>query len=476
MSTVAEAAPRRWSELPGPAGLPVLGQLLQIELPRLHRQLEGWAYEYGPLYRLRLGSRRIVVVADHELIAAMLRDRPDGWRRPRNMADAIAEMGSGGVFSAEGDSWRSQRKLVMAALDPGHLKRFFPTLHGVTERLDDCLGMAADTDAALDLQHLLMRYTVDVTAGLALGIDIDTLGHPEHPLQGHLDKVFPMLMRRINMPFPYWRYLRLPSDRAFDRHLVEIQREVLGFIEQARERMQARPALQAQPETLLEALLAARDDEGRALDPATLYGNVMTMLLAGEDTTANTLAWALYHLKQNPESWRALVTEVDAALGDARLLEDFERARHLPFVEACINETMRLRPVAPLIFLESRHATRLGDVALASDDLVICLMRPDALDTARQADARQFRPQRWLEDGPAAAGHELLKASMPFGAGPRLCPGRYLALLEMKMVLALLARGYELAQVACSDGRAPAECLAFTMFPVGLRLRLRHRH
>ncbi|HEX2012324.1 MAG TPA: cytochrome P450, partial [Roseateles sp.] len=102
--------------------------------------------------------------------------------------------------------------------------------------------------------------------------------------------------------------------------------------------------------------------------------------------------------------------------------------------------------------------------------------RPDALDTARQADARQFRPQRWLEDSPAAGGHELLKASMPFGAGPRLCPGRYLALLEMKMVLALLARGYGLAQVACADGRAPAECLAFTMFPVGLQLRLRHRH
>lgn len=475
IAAVAGAA-RRWSELPGPPGLPLLGQLLRIEVPRLHRQMEAWADEYGPLYRLRLGPRRILAVADHELIAALLRDRPEGWRRPRNMAAAIADMRSGGVFSAEGEAWRTQRKLVMAAFDPGHLKRFFPALRRVGERLRAQLHAAAAERRSLELQPLLMRFTIDVTAGLALGLDINTLEQPQNRLRGHLDQVFPMLMRRITMPVPYWRYLRLPADRAFERHLDAVEQTILGYIDQARERVRQRPELQERPENLLEALLAARDEQGRPLDPTTLYGNVVTMLLAGEDTTANTLAWALYHLKRSPASWAALVAEVDAALGDAPLPEHYEQARELPYVEACIQETMRLRPVAPLMFLESLRDTRLGDVAVQRNDFVICVMRRGATDRALQDDAPQFRPERWLEGERAGPAHALLKASMPFGAGPRMCPGRALALLEMKLVLSLLARGFELDEVGCPDGSEPAECLAFTMFPEGLRMRLRSRY
>lgn len=469
-------APRVLKDLSGPRPWPVLGNLPQLDLPRMHEKLEGWADRYGPLYRLTLGAKPIVVLADGPLIAGILRDRPDGWRRIGLIASVINEMGGDGVFTAEGDDWRRQRRLVMSAFDPGHLARFFPSLVRVTERFDRRLAEAARRGEAIDLQAQLMRYTVDVTAGLAFGSDVNTIEGGSDVLQAHLDKVLPMIYRRINMPFPYWRHLRLPIDRAFDRHLAEVHKAVHRFIDEARGRLAAEPERAAKPPNLLEALLAARDADGSALSEAQIAGNVLTVLLGGEDTTANTLGWALYLLHRDRAAWDKLVAEVDATGADGeRVLRDFDRTRGLDYLEACLHEAMRLRPVAPLIFVESLRDTTLAGMPLRRGTIVFCVMRKPATDPATLGgDAAEFRPARWL-DGGAEVTRALSRAAMPFGAGPRLCPGRYLALVEMKMVLSLIARNYTLVDVGTESGTAPAERLAFAMFPVGLRMKLAPR-
>lgn len=467
----ADAAPlRSVAGLPGPRGWPLIGNLLQFDLPRLHRQFEDWADRHGPTYRLRLGRREVLVISDAETIAALLRDRPDTWRRMRPIEAVIREAGGHGVFSAEGDDWRRQRRLVMSAFDPGHLKRFYPSLQRVTERLRVSWCEAARRGEAIDLQASLMRYTVDVTTGLAFGVDLNTIEAP-HPLQEHLDKLFPMLFRRVNLPFPYWHYLRLPIDREYDRHLRRVHEAVRGFVQAARQRLQDDPARRERPTDLLEAMLAARDADGSALTEEEVAGNVLTVLLAGEDTTANTLGWAIWLLHEHPDDWRALVAEVDAALGDARLPPSFDAARGLASIEASVGEAMRLKPVAPLLFMEANRETALAGFRLPPGAVVFCLMRRAALDARLAEDVADFRPGRW-QDG---AERAVQKASMPFGAGPRLCPGRYLALLEMKMVLGMLARNFELLEVGPEGGGVPGERMAFTMFPVGLKMRLAER-
>jgi cytochrome P450 len=454
----------------------------QIDVPRVHQQLEAWAATYGPLYRVRLFFRDALVVSRPDLVAAIFRDRPDGWRRMRSVQEVLREARTHGLFSAEGDDWRRQRRLVMAAFDPGHLKRYFPSLLRVTERLKERLDAAAQGGEWIDLQRVLMRYTVDVTAGLAFGVDINTQQDPDNALQSHLDKVFPMFTRRITTAFPLWRYVRLPSDRAFDRHLAEVHGAVRGFVDAARDRIEQDPRLRTQPTNLLEAMLAARDDESGALTEEELVGNVFTLLLAGEDTTANTLCWTLYLLHANREAWRELAADVDRSLGPDPLPRTFEVAGELESIEHCANESMRLRPVAPMFFMENNRATTLEDIAIPVGSFVICLTRPAAVDTLATEDAADFRPSRWRRAAiPAdlrqsdAAGRVLLKASIPFGAGPRICPGRYLALLEMKMVLALLARNYELVEVSTEDGTPPQERFSFTMFPLGLRMKIAPR-
>jgi cytochrome P450 len=125
-------------------------------------------------------------------------------------------MGITGVFSAEGDDWKRQRRLTAHALDASHLRQFFPTLIKVTERLKNRWNIAADKHTAVDVPQDLMRYTVDVTTNLAFGYDMNTLENEGDVIQGHLEKNFPMINRRINAPFPYWRYFRLHADRSLE--------------------------------------------------------------------------------------------------------------------------------------------------------------------------------------------------------------------------------------------------------------------
>ena len=99
---------RTVSSLPGPTAWPLVGNLPQVDPERMHVTLENWVDKYGPLYRFQMGRRQTLVVARKDLIAQMLRDRPDGWKRLQSMQEIIREMGAHGLFSAEGDDWRRQ--------------------------------------------------------------------------------------------------------------------------------------------------------------------------------------------------------------------------------------------------------------------------------------------------------------------------------------------------------------------------------
>jgi cytochrome P450 len=136
--TVTTAAPRRGiADLPAPRGLPWLGNMLQFKAGHFHEQLDAWCRELGPYYQLKIGRRRMLVVADHEVVAATLRDRPDGFRRTSRLEQVGAEIGlAPGVFNASGEVWRRQRRMVMAGFDPAHVKRYFPSMSAVAQRLD----------------------------------------------------------------------------------------------------------------------------------------------------------------------------------------------------------------------------------------------------------------------------------------------------------------------------------------------------
>jgi cytochrome P450/nitrite reductase/ring-hydroxylating ferredoxin subunit len=464
------AARRRIDDLPGPRGLPLLGNALDLDLPRLHAQAEAWAAEYGPLYTIRVGRLRTVVVADPELSQPIFRARPETWRRTRKLEQVFIELGVAGVFSAEGTAWRSQRRLAMEALSHRHLRGFYPTLHLVADRLRRRWESAADRRETLDLVEELKRFTVDVTTALTFGHDVNTVEQEgDDRIQRRLELLFPAFNERIFALLPLWRTVRLPKDRRLDRALGELHAWLEELVAGTRARLAADPARAAEPGNFLEAMLAMRDEAGQAFSDEVIFGNLMTMLLAGEDTTAFTLAWAVHQMCESPDSVRALRAELDRELGGAAVPRDMDIANRLPYAGAVANETMRLRPVAPLVLLEAISDTTIADVEVPAGSNALILTRPPARDPSHFAEPELFRPDRWIE--PTGA-HEPA-AHVPFGSGPRICPGRSLALLEMKVVLAMLYRSFEVVR----QGRASdvKEVYAFTMYPSRVDVQLRRR-
>jgi cytochrome P450 len=368
---------RQLRDLPGPPGWPLLGNSLQVHPARIHLDVEAWARQYGPVFRMRLGRHDQLVVADSELLAAVMRDRPDGWRRSPFTSRVGTEMGlPQGVFSAEGDEWRKQRRMVMAAFAPDHVRAYFPSLVKVSLRLRGRWLRAVQAGQAIPLQADLMRFTVDAIAGLAFGKDINTLEAGDDVIQRHLDKVLPAIFRRVLSFVPYWRWFKLQSDRDLDRSVAVINRTILEFVAQARQQLQDDPALRAQPRNLLQAMIAAADEPGSGLGDAQVAGNVLTMLLAGEDTTANTLAWMIHLLQRHPEALQRVRDEVRRVAPDPAAYR-FEQMEQLVYLEACASETMRLKPVAPFIALQALRDTVVGDVAVPERTQLWGVLRHD---------------------------------------------------------------------------------------------------
>src|SRR5580704_3491247 len=463
-------AKRALDDLPGPRGLPLLGNIHQLDLTKLHLILERWAAQYGPVYLFKMGSARVVALSDPKWCDQVLRARPETFIRHSGIAPVASEIGADGVFSAEGDAWRPQRRLAMLALAQRQLRGPYPKLQTVATRLKKRWERLADAGAPLDIVDELKRFTVDVTTLIAFGHDVNTVEHGDDVIQRKLELVLPAANRRLFALFPTWRLVRLPRDRRLDRALAQVRAWLGELVGAERARLAAEPGRAEQPSNFLEVMLSARDDDGRPFSDDVIFGNLMTMLLAGEDTTADTLGWAVHHLCDSPESVMELRREADELLGTSDVAGDIETANKLAWAGAVANETMRLRPVAPMLFLEAKVETVVGDLLVPEGTRVFVLMRPAACDPDHFVEPHAFRPGRWL--GANAGAHDV-SAHIPFGSGPRICPGRILAILEMKLLLSMLYKTFDGERVGGAEG--VRENFAFAMSPVGLNVRLRRR-
>ena len=123
------------SDLPGPSGVPLLGNVLQFKPTELPTVLEKWADEYGSVFRFRIGTRNVVVVSAPDAVRQALKERPKNFRRMKQVEAVLEEMKTHGVFSAEGDSWKIQRKLMLPVFSPRPLQAAYPKFRIMAERL-----------------------------------------------------------------------------------------------------------------------------------------------------------------------------------------------------------------------------------------------------------------------------------------------------------------------------------------------------
>jgi len=458
--------------LPGPRPLPLVGNLLKMPHATLHLQLEEWARTYGDAYLCYFGSRPGLIISNPEVIRKVFLDRPGTFRRSPKMLQVMTELMLNGVFVADGDDWRRQRKLINFGFAPDHLGNYYPMLATITQRLTEVLGREGQNGASVDVLPVLMRYTVDVTSILSFGMDLDTLRQGSHPLQKHVEQFLPAISQRMLAPFPYWKLL--PSARRMDHALAETRKAIQELIEKGRRDLELEPERATKPRNLLDAMLAAQDEEagGARLTDDEVFANVLTMLVGGEDNTADTITWMLYYLAKLPAVQAQARQELDVAVA-SQSVPAMEHFKQMPYMAGVTQEALRLRAPAATFYLEAGQDTVVGDVAVPKGTMVVALTRLPGLNNAYFGDPENFRPERWMPNPPPDVLPHSPRHMLMFGAGGRTCPGRNLTSLLAALATGTVLRAFELE---LADPNAPVgELMAFSVTPVGVNLRFKPR-
>jgi cytochrome P450 len=464
---------RTIADLPGPKPAPLVGNLLQLGGRQLHLTIEDWIRQHGLAFKLRIYDTPVLVVADHNLVTRILRDRPAAFRRSAGTVNIMKELKIAGVFTAEGDDWRNQRKLIMRGLNAEVVRNYFPTMVRMTQRMLTRWTTALQNGREVDLHRDLKAMALDVVVGIAMGYDLGALNNDGNQLQSDIDNIFLALGRRSAALFPLWRHIRLPVERTADKSAADIEKKVAEFIQATRKRMEQQPQLRQKPGNMLEAMIAASEDSGSHFTDQELIGNAITTVVGGEDSSANSIAWMISQLAQNPEAAAKLAAEADAVLGKELVANDWDMMSRFSYLDATHNESQRLRSVSPLTAVIANGDCVVGDIFVPKDTAVLLSLNAAGLDETHFPNRDAFLPERWIFEEKPDEADDPARKLFPFGGGPRLCPGRFLALTEIKIVMSMLMRNFELEL----DHDAPPvkQIMNFFMVPSGIPVRLKLR-
>ncbi|MBB6461079.1 cytochrome P450 [Flammeovirga kamogawensis] len=463
-------------DLKGPKGLPLVGNLFQLDKSKIHNQYEDWAEEFGELYSLNFLGRKVVVSTSPTNNDFILKHRPTKFRRFSKMAEVIENVGIDGVFSAEGDVWKKQRQVTQKALDSKNVKSFFPNIVLVANRLEEYWNTLIDTSQNKnhEIMNDFMRITVDITTLLAFGYDMNTINNKTDPTQEQIAKIFPKINERINTPLPFWKYIKTTSDKEFDQALAHIKSFFGDFISNTNQKIEDKPELLENPSNFLEAMLASQDKE----NPYTweeIFGNLYTMLLAGEDSTSNTLSWVSYFLASKKDVQLKVQKEITDLLGENGELVSFDQLKLFKYTSAVIKEAMRMKPASPNLFMEANEDVVIGDVLFPKNSLIITQLSKSARSEDHFENSQDFLPERWMqkEAGCPFTGRHNEKALKAFGGGTRTCPGKLLAETEILVFVITMMKSFDIKLSVPEE--EVIEKYAFTMSPKNLFVEITPR-
>ena len=418
---------------PAPKGVPLVGFLNDYRKDALGF-LEGMAKEHGDVVHLRVLDYDFYLLSHPDLIEEVLVTKSKSFIKSKDYRDELSFLGNG-LVTSEGGFWLRQRRLAQPAFHRKRIAAYGEAMVAYGERLLTSWDASAKTGAERDVHEDMMRVTLEIVAKTLFHVDISDGAEP-------IGEALEVFMNSDRTSEPLWQMFlpkRFPTPNRvrFKRANEEMDRLVYGLIEERRRDFAGGGEDKGD---LMSMLMHAQDaDTLERMTDRQLRDELLSILMAGHETTANALSWTWVLLAQHPEVEVKLHAELDEVLGGRTpTLQDLPKLR---YTEQVIKESMRVFPPVWGVGREALEDCDIGGYAVPKG---MQLSLPQWLvhrDERFFKDAKAFKPERW--------GGDLEKrlpkyAYFPFGGGPRLCIGNNFAMMEAVLLLATLAQGYRL--------------------------------
>ena len=386
-------------------------------------QVKFFIEKYGEVVSLSLPFNRVAIAANPDYARYILLDNSKNYTK--SLAYDILKLLLGnGLLTSEGDFWRQQRRLIAPAFHRKKLEQLTAEMIELTEQAVQRLKTQAgkEVDMALDMTDLTLQIISKAMFSSAVDEKAALVGKQITLLNEYS-------IEKLNQP------IRLPA--AFptpfnirERKAINILNDVIYDIINARRKGDSK-------DDLLSMLIEARDeDTGEAMDDRQLRDEVMTIFIAGNETTANAMAWTLYLLSQSPEAEAKMIKEIDEKL-DAGIRLDFNTVQSFQYVRMVIDESMRIYPPAWSVGRRNIEEDEIGGYRIEKGTNVLIPIIYFHHSEKYWDEPMKFKPERFAPENK----HNIDRfVYFPFGSGPRTCIGNNFALLEMQIILILFYR------------------------------------
>jgi cytochrome P450 len=422
--------------------------------------LDGLWRIHGDVFRIRLFGANTVVVAHPEAMKRILSTRREKYVKGR-IYDSARQVLGNGVLTLEADAWKSRRALMQPSFHRQALAKLTLTMAESGARcLDGLLARAAGGALPVDAHREMVKLTLDVVISALLGGDLIRAADVSYEALGASLELISEGGNGVVLP----SWVPTPHNRKFRRTMGELDGLMHTLIRRARSRPR-------DDGSLLSMLLSAVDaDTGLPLDDRALRDELLTLFVAGHETTALTLTWLFALLDGRPDVLARMRAEVDRVL-DGRD-PTFEDVPKLTYVRQVVEETLRLRPPAPLVARNVVVDDAVDGFRLASGDVVFLLFWATHRHPQFWADAETFDPDRFA---PERSKDRHSWSFVPFSGGPRTCIGNMFALVESSVLIAQILNRFDIEVKDCAGVKPRAVVTMRPSKPVRVVLRSRQR-
>ncbi|KAF9084984.1 hypothetical protein BGX23_010063 [Mortierella sp. AD031] len=465
-------------DLKGPRGLPLFGNMIEMitrpKTARYETQADNHDGEFGLVYTVTVpGLGRIINLADPEKLDHVLRANFWAYEKGAHLRNTLAPMVGQGIFGADGEHWRWQRKLSSHIFNVNSFRSYTSDVFCQEAQLViDYLSSAADTGKVIDLQNIFYLFTLDSFGEIAFGQAFGCLKNPEQEVEfaAAFDRLNNALSERIVSPIWKIRDWWTGQAEIVRKDTKTVHDFAYGVIKKrCQEIAEGRVR---NHKDLMQLFIDARDEDDQPLSDEMLKDELINMILAGRDTTAQALSWMFYSMHKSdasPEILFQLTKETDSILEGG--LPTYESIKQQKYAEACFFETLRLYPSVPQNLKRCVQDDILpgGVPVYKGENIGWCSWAMGRMEALWGPDAKEFKPERWLTgEKPSSAKFTS------FHLGPRTCLGKSFAQLEAITITSMLMQKFtfELVEPDVEPRYIPALTLPMDK---GLPMRVKHR-